>query len=105
MDEWLKKYIGDILGMAIKHGFEPPLYMVAVSIDGSVVFFQFSVDVVEGRPVVMVDVLTSHISGDGPCPINIILTDVNGKAGRILIEEKQTPRPQYFFNGEVQPEE
>ena len=71
MDESaVKKYLTQVLEVALEHDFEPPL--------------------------------SSHTAGDEfTHPINIMITDVTGQVGLVVLPEERAPR--YSFNGEAHP--
>ncbi len=86
---------GQIVEVALEHGFEPPLYLTAVAANGHMMHVKFESFV--GRGGLEASLLATH--GDFfMSPINIMIIDTNGGAAYTVFDVKgETPR--FMFNG------
>ena len=78
--------IATALNIAIEKGFESPLYMVAVAVNGSMLYVRYV------SPGLDPEVLSEFYQDESfRLPVNIMLLDSRGRAARILIEKDQKP--------------
>jgi hypothetical protein len=73
----------DVLRVCLDNGFQLPLYVAAVGINGSVMFFRFT----DGGDHLIAEPLVDHDAGTGGLvlPINIMVSDARGEAVRVVI--------------------
>ncbi len=88
---------GQIVEVALEHGFEPPLYLTAVAANGHMMHVKFESFV--GRGGLEASLLATH--GDSfTLPINIMIIDTNGEAATVVLDaERRAPR--FMFNGDM----
>ena len=85
--------LGEVLERLIKDGFRPPLYAVAVALNGSILVLRYVlVGEAEGLEA---EVLAEHsepAAGRGffALPINIMITDAEGEAARVVLTNDGT---------------
>lgn len=72
----------EILSNLVDQGFELPLVVAAIAVNGSVSVARFA----RSPEGVAVQVLANHIEGGGfQTPVNIMVTDSNGDAARVVV--------------------
>ena len=78
-------HIVAILKACLARGFVPPLYMCAVSVNGSVLTTRFAYTPDETE--IKATLLTEHMS-DGVyiLPVNLMITDTRGEAARAVLQ-------------------
>ncbi len=82
----ITKIITDVLTSLGERGFELPLHVVTISINGTMFFMRYDADESAGN--LAATLLTSHPQKDAflAVPINLIFVDARGEAARILIK-------------------
>ena len=82
----ITKIITDVLTSLGERGFELPLHVVTISINGTMFFVRYDADESAGN--LAATLLTSHPQKDAflAVPINLIFVDAWGEAARILIK-------------------
>lgn len=93
--ELFTQQTAEILETVRSQGFETPLYLTAVGVNGNMLFVRYTQSTSgEGLDS---EVLASNTTNKiFSLPINIMITDAVGKAARVCIEVSQKPR--FFFN-------
>src|SRR5262249_48632608 len=77
---------GQFLEAALNEGFELPLYLAAVSANGSLIYVRYSSSDIKSEGYEP-QLLAQHNNGLGfNYPITAMLTEAKGKAARMLIE-------------------
>ncbi len=89
----LNEAIAQFLAAALDRGFEMPLYIAAISSNGSVYIGRYDPGPGDLNPVR----LAEHTEGAGfILPINMMLTDTNGNVARMAVHFKEEPK--FFFD-------
>jgi hypothetical protein len=81
-EEGLAVAVGKFITHCVyEQGFEYPLFLAAVAVNGSCVFHRFETQGAAGTD------MTSHVEGEAfVLPVNMMLTDRRGEAARMVIE-------------------
>ena len=85
MDE-LSEALDEGLREMIERGFEPPLWVAVISINGCTLTFRYDADPSTGG--LSPTLLTSHASEALRLPINVMFVDSRGEAALVLIDTK-----------------
>jgi hypothetical protein len=73
----------------LRDGFEPPLHIAAIGVNGAVRVFRYEAD---GSSEVAMKVLAEHkTDGTFVTPINVIISDARGEASRWVVRADGTP--------------
>ena len=79
--------LADIINACLERGFQPPLYLYAISINGALVAVRYSVsrDSQQGADV---EVFAEHYPDPGfVLPINMMVSDASGEAVRVVLRQ------------------
>lgn len=80
----LTEYFAEALGAMLQNGFELPIHVAVVAVNGSMMFATYSDS---GGDTLDCDVTANHIVGPGlTLPINVMFVDSRGEAARVIIE-------------------
>jgi hypothetical protein len=69
------------------NGFEPPLYLIAIGANRSIIVARYAMEDDGLKPTV----LTEHVESDG-VPMNIVIVDTRGRASRTLVTKDGVKR-------------
>ncbi len=87
MDE-LSEALGESLREMIERGFEPPLWVAVISINGCTLTFRYDADADPSTGGLSPTLLTSHASEALRLPINVMFVDSRGEAALVLLDTK-----------------
>ena len=80
----------DIINACLERGFVLPLHLCAVSVHGAVVVVRYS-ESEEDEESIDGEVVVQHFPDAGAqLPINMMITDANGDAARVLLVDPDT---------------
>jgi len=93
----LMEGISQFLASSIEEGFELPLLMTAVAVNGSMTFCRYiPTNGQNADDGLDTEILAGHTEGSGfQLPINVMLADANGQAARMLI--RKPGEPEFFW--------